>query len=127
MRSIASTRPNSGQNFAIVEREQTTGTKARCERRDDIGALPADAKRIAHALRSHWVIENRLHWCRDVQFGEDQSTVRTRYAAHHLAIVRHIAMNLLRLNTSPKGSPNTQRTLAATSDTFRADLLGFMT
>ncbi len=89
--------------------------------------LPADAKRIAHAVRSHWEIENRLHWCLDDQFGEDQATVRTGYAANNLAIVRHIVMNLLHLNTSRKGSLKTKRMLAATSDTFRAELLGFMT
>lgn len=63
----------------------------------------------------------------DVQFGEDQSAVRTGYAANNLAIVRHIVMNLLRLNTSRKGRIKTKRMLAATSDTFRAEVLGFMT
>jgi len=55
------------------------------------------------------------------------STVRTGSAANNLAIVRHIVMNLLRLNTSRKGSTKTKRMLAATSDAFRAELLGFMT
>ena len=113
--------------FAIVERERTVGTKTSCERRYYLSSLPADAARIAHAVRSHWEIENRLHWCLDVQFGEDQSTVRTGYAANNLAIVRHIVMNLLRLNTSRKGSIKTKRMLATTSDTFRAELLGLMT
>ena len=72
-------------------------------------------------------IENRLHWCLDVQFNEDQSTVRTGYAAHNFAIVRHVVLNLIRLNTTRKGSIKTKRLLAATSDTFRAELLGFMT
>jgi len=53
--------------------------------------------------------------------------VRTGSAANNLAIVRHIVMNLLRLNTSRKGSTKTKRMLAATSDAFRAELLGFMT
>lgn len=78
-------------------------------------------------MRSHWEIENRLHWCLDVQLGEDQSTAHMGYAANNLAIVRHIVMNLLRLNTSRKGSIKTKRMLAATSDTLRAELLGFMT
>ena len=115
------------KSFAIVERERTVGTKTSCERRYYISSLPADATRIAHAVRSHWEVENRLHWCLDVQFNEDQSTVRTGFAANNLAIVRHIVMNLLRLNTSRKGSIKTKRMLAATSDAFRAELLGFMT
>lgn len=115
------------KSFAIVERERTIGTRTRCERRYYISSLPADAARIAHAVRSHWEIENRLHWCLDVQFNEDQAAVRTGFAANNLAIVRHIVMNLLRLNTSRKGSIKTKRMLAATSDTFRDELLGFMT
>ena len=115
------------KSFAIVERERTVGTKTSCERRYYISSLPADAKRIAHAVRSHWEVENRLHWCLDVQFGEDQSTVRTGYAANNLAIVRHIVMNLLRLNTTRKASIKSKRMLAATIDEFRAELLGVMT
>src|SRR5574338_309350 len=115
------------KSFAIVERERTVGSQTRCERRYYISSLPADAKRIAHAVRSHWEVENRLHWCLDVQFGEDPSTVRTGFAANNFAVVRHIAMNLLRLNTSRKGRIKTKRMLAATSDKFRAELLGVMT
>ena len=115
------------KSFAIVERERSVGTKTSRERRYYISSLPADAKRIAHAVRSHWEVENRLHWCLDVQFNEDQSTVRTGFAANNLAIVRHIGMNLLRLNKWRKGSIKTKRMLAATSDTFRAELLGLMT
>ena len=115
------------KSFAVVERQRTVGTKISTERRYYISSLPADAARIAHAVRSHWEVENRLHWCLDVQFNEDQSTVRTGFAANNLAIVRHIVMNLLRLNKSRKGSIKTKRMLAATSDAFRAELLGVMT
>ena len=82
--------------------------------RGKISSLPADAERIAQAVRSHWEVENRLHWCLDVQFNDDQSRLRTGFAANNLAIVRHIVMNLLRLNTSRKGSIKTKRMLAAT-------------
>ncbi|NMG03046.1 ISAs1 family transposase [Azoarcus taiwanensis] len=115
------------KSFAIIERERTVAGKRSCERRYYISSLPADARRIAHAVRSHWEVENRLHWCLDVQFNEDQSTVRTGFAANNFAIVRHIVMNLLRMNTSRKGSIKTKRMLAATSDRFRAELLGVMT
>ena len=115
------------KSFAIVERERTVGSKTSCERRYYISSLPADAQRIAHAVRSHWEVENRLHWCLDVQFNDDQSSVRTGFAANNLAIVRHIVINLLRLNKSRKGSIKTKRMLAATSDQFRAELLGTMT
>jgi hypothetical protein len=60
-----------------------------------------------------------------VQFNDDQSRVREGFAANNLAIVRHIVLNLVRLNTSRKGSIKTKRLLAATSDQYRAELLGF--
>ena len=115
------------QSFAIVERIRTVGERTTTERQYYISSLPADAQRIARAVRSHWEVENRLHWCLDVQFNEDQSTVRSGHAAHNFAVVRHIVLNLIRLNATRKGSIKTKRLMAACSDTFRAELLGFMT
>lgn len=114
-------------SFAIVERVRIVGEHTSSERRCYISSLPADAARIARAVRSHWEIENRLHWCLDVQMNEDQSRVRAGYTANNFAVVRHITMNLIRLNTTRKGSIKTKRLLAATSDQFRAELLGLMT
>ena len=88
-------------------------------------SLPADAERIALAIRSHWEVENRLHWCLDVQFGDDYARGRIGHIAHNLALVRHMALNLIRLDKSIKTSIKTKRLLAATSDEFRAALLGF--
>ena len=62
-----------------------------------------------------------------MQFNEDQSRVRSGYAANNLAIVRNIVMNLLRLNTTRKASIKSKRMLAASVDEFRAALLGVMT
>ena len=114
-------------SFAVVERIRTVRDHTSTERVFYISSLPADAERIARAVRSHWEVENRLHWCLDVQFNEDQSRVRSGYAANNLAIVRHIVMNLLRLNTTRKASIKSKRMLAATIDEFRAELLGVMT
>ena len=113
------------KSFAIVERERIVAGKRTRERRYYISSLPADAKRIAHAVRSHWEVENRLHWCLDVQFADDYARARTGHVAHNLALVRHIVLNLIRLNTSRKASIKTKRLLAATSDEYRAELLGF--
>ncbi|MDX9838918.1 MAG: ISAs1 family transposase [Azoarcus sp.] len=114
-------------SFAVVERVRTVGDRTSTERAYYISSLPADAERIARAVRSHWEVENRLHWCLDVQFNEDQSRVRSGYAANNLAIVRHIVVNLLRLNTTRKASIKSKRMLAASVDEFRAELLGVMT
>ena len=111
-------------SFALIERVRTVGNRTSTERAYYLSSLPADAERIAKAVRSHWEVENRLHWCLDVQFNEDQSRVRSGYAANNLAVVRHIVMNLLRLNTTRKASIKSKRMLAATIDEYRAELLG---
>lgn len=115
------------QSFAIVERLRTIGGKSTTERHAYISSLPARAERIAKAVRSHWEIENRLHWCLDVQFADDYARARSGHAACNLAVIRHVALNLLRLDTSRKASMKVKRLLAATSDQFRAALLGVMT
>ncbi|PLX72885.1 MAG: ISAs1 family transposase [Azoarcus sp.] len=112
-------------SFDVVERVRTVAERTSTERVDYISSLPAGAERIAVAIRSHWEVENRLHWCLDVQFGDDYARARTGHVAHNLALVRHMALNLIRLDTSIKTSIKTKRLLAATSDEFRAALLGF--
>ena len=77
------------------------------------------------AIRSHWEVENRLHWCLDGQFGDDYARGRIGRIAHNLALLRHMALNPIQLDTSIKTSIKTKRLLAATSDEFRAALLGF--
>ena len=112
------------QSFAVVERTRTVGERTTVERQHYISSLAPDAEKVAHAVRSHWEVENRLHWCLDVQFGDDYARGRSGHVAHNLALVRHIALNLLRLNTARKTSIKTKRLLAATSDEYRAELLG---
>ena len=46
-------------------------------------------------MRSHWQIENKLHWCLDVAFNEDDSRIRQGHSAENMALIRHIALNLL--------------------------------
>ena len=53
------------------------------------------AERIASAVRSHWLIENGLHWTLDVVFNEDQSRVRKDNAGENMALIRHITVNML--------------------------------
>ena len=69
---------------------------------------------------------HRLHWCLDVQFGDDYARARAGHVAHNLALVRHITLNLLRLHTTPrKTSIKTKRLQASASDELRAEILGF--
>ncbi|MDY0037792.1 MAG: ISAs1 family transposase [Zoogloea oleivorans] len=112
------------KSFALVERTRTVGEKTSVERRYYISSFAPDAEKFMRAVRSHLEVENRLHGYLNVQFGDDYARARTGHVAHNLALVRHIALNLIRLNTSVKISIKTKRLLAATSDEYRATLLG---
>ena len=90
-----------------------------------MSSLPPDAERINRAIRQHWRVENSLHWCMDVIFGDDHLRARTDHAAHNFAVLRHFVMNLIRLAPiKRKGGIKVRRLIAATSDAYRAELLG---
>lgn len=81
-----------------------------------ISSLPAEVKRIAAAVRSHWGIENRLHWVLDVVFREDRSRARAENAQANLGILRRIALSLLKNTEGLKGSVHCRRQQAAWND-----------
>lgn len=113
------------KSFAVIESERWIKGKTAVERRFYISSLPADAQRLSQAIRSHWSVENRLHWCMDVAFADDQMRARTGHAAHNLAVIKHITLNLIRLDPTPRmGGIKARRLIAATSDSYRAQLLG---
>ena len=70
--------------------------KIQSETRYLISSARLDAKTFALAVRSHWGVENRLHWVLDVVFHDDLSRLRTDAGPHNMAIIRHMAVNLLR-------------------------------
>lgn len=86
---------------------KTTG-----EVRAYISSLPPDAKRLAHAVRSHWSIENSQHWVLDVVFNEDQCRARLEHAAENYALLRRIALNLVRREPSRHASLRVKRRTA---------------
>jgi len=71
-----------------------------------------DEKAIAHAIRSHWNVENQLHWSLDVVWGEDRKRDRKDYAGLNMATLRRFALTLLRADTSLKMSAPRKRGLA---------------
>jgi predicted transposase YbfD/YdcC len=79
-------------------------------------------ERFAAAVRGHWGIENQVHWVLDVTFHEDASRIRTGDGAQNFAVLRHIALNLLRREASA-GSIATKRFRAALDDSFLLQVL----
>jgi predicted transposase YbfD/YdcC len=91
-----------------------------------IGSIPVQARKLAHAVRSHWEVENRLHWSLDVCLNDDQARARVKNSAQNLAAIRRMVLNILRLDKSRKGGIKTRRLVASTSDSYREQLLGLV-
>lgn len=100
--------------MARTERHNATTAS---ERRYYILRGTPTAPAFAHAVRSHWGIENCVHWVLDVTFDEDRSRVRTGNAPQNFAVLRHSALNLLRQEPS-KGSLKTKRFRAALDEHY---------
>jgi len=88
-----------------------------------ISSLPADAKAILKAKRSHWKIENQLHWVLDIAFREDECRVRKDHAAENLAVLRHMALNLLKNEKTAKGGIHAKRLQAGWNNDYLLTIL----
>jgi predicted transposase YbfD/YdcC len=103
-------------------RERTAGGKTTTEVCYFIGSRRMAARRYAQALRSHWGIENQLHWQLDVSFREDANQVENRHGAANLAMSRKLALGLLKQHPR-KDSVARKRKLAAMDTTFLGEVL----
>ena len=92
------------KRIGIIESERRIDGKSTTrERRYYLLSLDGDVQRFATAVRSHWGIENQLHWCLDVAFEEDQSRIRSGHAPENMTLMRKIALNLLSKESSKVG------------------------
>ncbi len=112
------------KTIGVVESERTvisTGETS-IERRYFICSIESSAALFAKAVRSHWAIENNLHWTLDVIFKEDESRIREGFAAENMAVIRHLALNMLKMEPS-KESVRGKRLKAGWDENFLLSVL----
>lgn len=97
------------QSIAMIQSVRHVGEKKSVKRRYFISSLESSAQRLLHAARTYWEIENKLHWVLDLAFREDECRVRKGNGAQNLAVLRHIALNLLRRESMSKRSIRAKR------------------
>jgi predicted transposase YbfD/YdcC len=101
------------QSIAMVESRRRLGDETTVTRRYFISSLRSDAKALLNAVRMHWGIENKVHWVLDITFREDDCRIRKGNGAENFAVLRHIALNLLKQEKSTKLSLRAKRKRAA--------------
>lgn len=82
----------------------------------------SDLSAFANAVRKHWGLENSLHWCLDMTLHEDYSRIRKDHSAENMALVRHIALNILK-NHPENSSLARKRRCWSYDDAFPSDIL----
>jgi predicted transposase YbfD/YdcC len=111
------------KSIALIESTRIVNSKTTTERRYFISSLPAKAQLIARSVRSHWAIENSLHWILDVTLNEDGSRIRARNAPENIAIIRKAGLNMLQLAKTKDVSIRGLRKAAGWSDEILKHIL----
>jgi len=112
------------KSVGVVESTRQVDGVRTTERRYYLASLPLNIDLFARAVRSHWGVENKLHWVMDVCFHEDQSRARTGYAAENLATLRRLALNMLKKETSKKRGIKGKQLNASWDHSYLLKLLG---
>lgn len=110
-------------SIGMIQAERRLQGKVERETRYYISSLSSDAVRLSQAVRSHWGVENALHWVLDLAFVEDACRVRKDFAPENLALVRHIALNLLSQETSLKLGVKNKRLRAGWDEDYLLKIL----
>ena len=112
------------KSVGMVESLRQVDGKTTVERRYYLASLPLGVGTFARAVRSHWGVENKVHWIMDVCFREDQSRARTGYAAENLATLRRLALNLLNREKTKKRGIRGKQLNAGWDNAYLLRLLG---
>lgn len=113
------------RSIAMVESTRQIDGKSSTERRYYVGSLKGtNAKHYAKAVRNHWGVENGLHWILDVAFREDESRIRKDHAPENMAMLRHVAVNLLKNEQTLKVGVKNKRLKAGWDEDYLLRVLG---
>jgi predicted transposase YbfD/YdcC len=112
------------QSVGVVESTREVNGEQTVERRYYLSSLALDAELFARAVRSHWGVENKVHWVMDVCFHEDQSRARAGYAAENLATLRRLALNMLKREKTKKRGIKGKQLNAGWDHAYLLKLLG---
>ena len=110
------------KTLVVVESVRRLWNKETSAIRFFSSSLAVDSQTFARYIRSHWGIENQLHWCLDVTFSEDKSRIRKDHAPRNISLLRRLSLNLLRQETS-KLSLKMKRYKAAMDNQFLLKVL----
>lgn len=109
--------------LGMVEAERTVGQSTSVHRRFYLTSVD-DVRDFARAVRSHWSVENSLHWVLDMAFDEDHSRARLGNSAENLAIVRQVALNLLKQEKTEKVGIKTKRKMCGWDHDYMLTVMG---
>lgn len=111
------------KTVVLVQSERRCNGQMTTENRFFISSLPSQATLLMNAVRTHWSIENSLHWVLDVSFHEDACRIHRDFAPQNMALLRHLALNLLSKDSSSKRGIAARRKKAAWDQTYLIKLL----
>ena len=113
------------RSIGMVERIRDLGGEVTTELSFYLCSIAPKATLFERAARGHWSIENQLHWSLDVSFDEDQCRLRTGYGAENLNLLRHIALNTLKRDTTKKVGIKSKKKIASWDHSYLLSLLQF--